>query len=262
VNRITVDSEGEPVDALLHQPRSPDRQVGVVVSPGRAATLEELNWLAAPLADAGYTVLVQGYRTGRTRYQLRDVQDVRCAVSWLQSEMRGSIRRIAVIGHSRGASASLRAAASDPRIDATVALSAPVDVARYMNALREHSPSRYRTLAEGYGATPSGDPHYYAIISPLSHASFNASPVLLIHGTDDMVAPKEHSEWMHAALVSHGRARVRLELIAGAGHFFESRFNGYLHAQVVELVVEWLHDTISQAPPIGNAGEQPLQPGA
>ena len=245
VNGITVDIDGEPVAGLLYPPRSLDRQVGVVVSPGRAATLEELNWLAAPLANAGYTVLVQSYRAGRTRYQLRDVEDVRCAVSWLQSETRGPIRRIAAIGHSRGASASLRAAARDPRIDATVALSAPVDVARYMNALREHSPSRYRTLVEGYGATPAIDPHYYSRISPLTHASLNATPVLLIHGADDMVAPKEHSEWMHAALVSHGRARVRLELIAGAGHFFESRFNGYLHARVVDLVIEWLDDTLS-----------------
>ena len=133
----------------------------------------------------------------------------------------------------------------DPRINATVSLSAPVDIAHYMNALREHSPSRYRTLAEGYGSIPSADPHYYSIISPLTHASLNASPVMLIHGSDDMVAPKEHSEWMHAALVGHGRARVRLELIAGAGHFFESRFNGYLHARVVDLVIEWLDDTLS-----------------
>jgi len=249
VKRITVDSEGEPVDGLVYPPRNPDRQIGVVVSPGRAGTLEELNWLAAPLADAGYTVLIQGYRAGRTRYQLRDVDDVRCAVSWLQSEARGTIHKIVAIGHSRGASASLRAAASDPRINATVALSAPVDVARYMSALREHSPSRYRTLAAGYGATPEIDPHYYSNISPLTHASLNASPVLLIHGADDMVAPKEHSEWMHAALVSHGKASVRLELIAGAGHFFESRFNGYLHAQVVELVIEWLNDTISRDTP-------------
>ena len=190
-------------------------------------------------------MLVQGYRAGSTRYQLRDVEDVRSAVSWLQSRARGPIRRIAAVGHSRGASASLRAAASDPRINATVSLSAPVDIAHYMNALREHSPSRYRTLAEGYGSIPSADPHYYSIISPLTHASLNASPVMLIHGSDDMVAPKEHSEWMHAALVGHGRARVRLELIAGAGHFFESRFNGYLHARVVDLVIEWLDDTLS-----------------
>ena len=53
MNRITVGSAGEPVDGLLYQPRPPGRQVGIVMSPGREATLEEMNWLAAPLSDAG-----------------------------------------------------------------------------------------------------------------------------------------------------------------------------------------------------------------
>lgn len=241
MNRITFDSEGEPVRALLYGPRGSDRHVGIVMSPGRVANLEELDWLAGPLAKAGYTVLVQGYREAQTRYQLRDVVDIRHAVSWLKAS-GGEIRSIAAIGHSRGASASLRAAANDTRIDTTISLCAPIDVGHYMSSLEAYSPSRYRLLLEAYGASPGSDPEYYSQISPLTYASRGTSSVLLIHGADDMVSPKEHSEWMHAALVRHGRARVRLEVIVGAGHFFESRFSGYLFPQVLELVVGWLDE--------------------
>jgi dipeptidyl aminopeptidase/acylaminoacyl peptidase len=213
-----------------------------VVSPGRAGTSAEMGWLAHPLADAGYTVLAQGYRTGGTRYQLRDVADVRHSVSWLHDEMSAENCRVAAIGHSRGASASLRAAADDSRIDSTVSLCAPIDVARYMRGLSTHSPSRYQLLVKAYGASPDADPEYYSQIAPLTHALRHTKPVLLIHGADDMVAPKEHSEWMYEALVRHGTTLARLRVIEGAGHFFENRFNGYLYPEVIGLILDWLEE--------------------
>jgi dipeptidyl aminopeptidase/acylaminoacyl peptidase len=241
---IVIKSEGEPVEARLYQPRESTGRPAIVVSPSRVTTVAEMGWLARALLARGYTVLVQGYRRSVNRYQIRDVADVRSAVTWLQGNLRGEGVHIGLVGHSRGGSASLRAAAMDRRVESTVALCAPIDIARYMNGLREHSPSRYDMLVKAYGATPTEDPEYYRAISPLHYAGRIASPVLLIHGSDDMVAPKENSEWMYEALVASGNANARLELIAGAGHFFEHRFQAQQFEPIVEFIDQWFMETL------------------
>ena len=236
---VSYSSDGEPVVARLYRQASSTGLPALIVSPSRVTTIGEMSWLAKPLHARGYTVLVQGYRRGTTRYQLRDVIDVRHAISFLREQAACEEIPIGLVGHSRGASASLRVAAVDLRVKATVALSPPVDVARYMLALRAHSPSRYDMLTRAYGGEPSDDPRYYQLISPLHQAAQIVTPVLLVHGTDDMVAPKEHSEWMIAALTSSGNKRSRLELIDGVGHFFERRFVGYEFESVVTIVDKW-----------------------
>ena len=237
-------SEGEWVEGRLYQPMEPTGRSALVVSPGRVTNVVEMGWLAMPLLARGYTVLVQGYRRGALRYQVRDVADVRNAISWLQENLHREHLRIGLVGHSRGGSASLRAAALDRRVESTVALSAPVDIARYMNGLREHSPSRYAMLAKGYGGTPAEDPEYYRAISPVQYAGQIATPVLLVHGSDDMVAPKENSEWMYAALTASGNTNARLEIIAGVGHFFEHRFQAQQFEHVVDLIDRWFVETL------------------
>jgi len=203
-----------------------------------------MNWLARPLHARGYTVLVQGYRGRTTRYQARDVTDVRHAISFLRQRLQNTDLMVGLVGHSRGGSASLRAAALDTRVRSTVALSSPIDIARYMLALRFHSPSRYQMLTTSYGGEPSDQRAYYEEISPLHYAALIRTPVLLVHGTDDMVAPKEHSEWMMAALTSSGNSSSRLELIDGAGHFFERRFRGHDFERVVTAVDTWFAETL------------------
>ena len=241
---LAYTSEGEPVEARLYQPMEPTGRPGLVVSPSRVTTVAEMGWLARPLLARGYTVLVQGYRRGALRYQIRDVVDVRNAISCLEENLHCDRMRIGLVGHSRGGSASLRAAALDRRVKSTVALSAPIDIARYMNGLREHSPSRYAILAKGYGGTPAEDPEYYRAISPLQYAGQIATPVLLVHGSDDMVAPKENSEWMYAALTASGNTNARLEIIAGVGHFFEHRFQAQQFEHVVDLIDRWFVETL------------------
>jgi len=240
---IVFSSEGEPVEGRLYQPMKPTGRPTLVVSPSRVTTVAEMNWLANPLLARGYTLLVHGYRRRGHRYQIRDVADICNAVSWLQENLRRERVPIGLVGHSRGGSASLRAAALDRRVKSTAALSAPTDIARYMNGLREHSPSRYEMLVKAYGGTPDEDPEYYRAISPLHYAGQIATPVLLIHGSDDMVAPKENSEWMYAALKASGNASTRLELIEGAGHFFEHRFQAQQFELIVDLIDRWFTET-------------------
>ena len=99
-------------------------------------------------------------------------------------------------------------------------------------------------LVKEYGGTPDVDPEFYRAISPLHYAGHIESAVLLLHGSDDMVAPKENSEWMYAALKASGNTSARLEIIAEAGHFFERRFLAPQFEQVVDLVDRWFVETL------------------
>jgi dipeptidyl aminopeptidase/acylaminoacyl peptidase len=216
----------------------------VVVSPARLCNIESLEWLSRALAARGYLVVAQRFRDGAVRYQLRDVEDVSAAVTFAAGLAEADASRIGVVGHSRGASASLRAAAIDARVRSTVALSPPIDIARYVRTLRDYAPTRYELMVSGYGGTPDDDPDYYQAIAPLAHADRSKTPVLLIHGVADMVAPPEHSQWMHEALRKSGNMRARLELLPGLGHFFEEGGGGYRVDKVVALTCDWFDETL------------------
>jgi hypothetical protein len=49
---------------------------------------------------------------------------------------------------------------------------------------------------------------------------------------------------MYEALVKAGHPRAKLELLRGAGHFFEVGFSGYRHDRVVELTTNWFAETL------------------
>ena len=242
---VAIPTEDAAIDAVVYAPRTGGgNRPAIVLSPARLRHIEWLEWLSRALAARGYVVVAQRFRDGAVRYQLRDVADVTAAVTFAAGLPNVAPSRIGVVGHSRGGSASLRAAAVDGRIRSTVALAPPVDIAQYVRALREYAPTRYELMVTGYGATPEDDPEYYRAIAPVTYADRLKTPVLLIHGLGDMIAPPEHSRWMYEALRRSGNACARLELLPGLGHFFEDGGSGYRVERVSELTVNWFDDTL------------------
>ena len=88
-------------------------------------------------------------------------------------------------------------------------------------------------------------PSFFAQISPLTYAARITTSVLLVHGAQDMIAPKENSEWMLAALIQTGNACARMERTEGAAHYVEQRFAGYRFAEVLRHVLIWLDETLA-----------------
>jgi len=242
---VTFTSEGASVQAVLYQATAgATKQPALVLSPGRTRDIKGVEWLSRALADRGYVVLAQQYRDGDVRYYGRDAEDIRNAISYLQKLPGVEPGRIGIIGHSRGGMGSLLAAATDPRVRSTVALSAPTDHLRYVRGLREYAPSRYAEMVKSHAGTPEEAADYYREISAVTYADQIKTPVLLVHGTLDLVAPHDHSQWMYEALVKAGNQRAKLELLRGVGHFFEAGFGGYRHERVVELAASWFADTL------------------
>jgi acetyl esterase/lipase len=69
------------------------------------------------------------------------------------------------------------------------------------------------------------DPEWLRTASPVAHAAGARAPVLLVHGTADMVVSWRESERMHGALVQAGRASELL-LLDGAPHGFQVEWRG------------------------------------
>ncbi len=242
---LTIPSEGTAVQAILYRPREIAGDLpALVLSPGMRRNIEDLEWLSQPLAQRGYVLLAQRYRDGDVRFHLRDVEDVRNAISYLEGLSYVDPRRIAIIGHSRGGSASLRTAAKEPRVRSTVSLSPLTDNARWVRGLREHAPSLYSLVVKRHGGTPEEDPQYYLAVSAVNAADQIKTPVLLIHGTDDLAVPPDHSQSMYEALVRAGNPQVKIDLLPGLGHDFEDSKGFKDTAKVVELVSQWFAETL------------------
>lgn len=213
---------------------------GVVLCPGRDGDASGLAWLAESLRAAGAAVLPVSYGDGR--YVADDVPVARAAGEALRATL-GLSAPVVVAGHSRGGTVALLAAAAGGW-DGAIALSATTDQVRLVEGLAAFAPSRYRTMIAARRATPAEDPGYYAATSPLLQASSFDCPVLLVHGTLDLVVPHDHTLWMQEALDAAG-GEVELHLVTGAGHFFERTYHGYAFAEVADAVAGWLRATVT-----------------
>jgi dipeptidyl aminopeptidase/acylaminoacyl peptidase len=209
----------------------------VLLCPGRLREIDGLEFLARALTAHGIVVLATAYRGMDMR---PDDQDCLDGLAHLSSLHGVDDARLAILGHSRGAMASLRVAAKTDRINAVVALQPVADLSAYVAATRAYAPTRYEALGRGMGDTPEAVAEAYRPLSAINYADHIRVPVLLIAGTQDLHSPLDESLRMRDALVVAGNTDVHLEVLDGVGHFFEKMYSGYQHADVVSRVLRWL----------------------
>lgn len=241
ISDVTYTSENGKVSAKIYRLKDlPGPTATVLVLPGRGRDFQGLEWLMKPLAQKGYVVMAIGYRGIPVRYYLKDVEDARNAITYLESLPYVDRARIGIFGHSRGGMAALMSAASgDKRIKSVVSASAPTDHFKSVEEKKlsaAHYPDRMRTR----GTPPDEDPEYYRSISPIYHAGqMRDVPILLIHGAQDFLSFVDHSLNMYGALKVAGNRQAHIEVIVGAGHFYERGFGGNAYDEVVNLTTSW-----------------------
>jgi dipeptidyl aminopeptidase/acylaminoacyl peptidase len=229
------------------------RAPAILVLPGRGRDFSGLEWLIKPLAQSGYVVMAIGYRGIPVRYYLKDVEDARNGITHLETLPYVDPARIGIFGHSRGGMAALMTAASgDKRVRTVVSASAPTDHFKSVEEKKfsaAHYPDRMRTREK----PPDEDPEYYRSISAIYHASkMRETPIFLIHGASDFLCFVDHSLNMYGALKVAGNRQARIEVMPGAGHFFERGFGGYLFDEVTKLVIPWFDQTLKSKQRPGN----------
>lgn len=158
------------------------------------------------LAAAGYTTCVPEYRRIPGRPDAA-CEDVRVALRVLPVELRGRHDgRVVVVGHSAGGHLALWAASAAPAagLVGTVALAAVADLA---------TADRERVGGDAVEAFLGGPATRRTDLDPTRRVSA-ATPVVLLHGLEDVIVPASLAE---AYVTAHPSAT--LMTVPGAGHF-------------------------------------------
>ena len=96
------------------------------------------------------------------------------------------------------------------------------------------------------GVPSDEDPAYYRSVSAIYNSNkLGDVPFLLIHGAQVFLAFVNHSTNMHGALKVAGNRDARIEVIVGAGHFFERGMRGYAFDEVLGHAAGWFDKTLA-----------------
>lgn len=229
--------------AVVHRPAQGGPWPGIVFGPGGLGqgNIHEPDWLAKPLAAAGFMVVTISYRAA---YPGDDNRDFGLGLDVLQKDPGVDQSRIALIGDSRGGMSALRTAALDHRVRAVVGLAPPCDMKHNVRGTQLYAPMRHQTQLVMMGGEPDEVPERYELVQAISYADRIKVPVLLVHGLFDMHAPVEMSLYMERELRRHGHNDVTVEKLEGLGHFWERQHLGDEHYRVVDIVLKWLVKTL------------------
>jgi acetyl esterase/lipase len=202
-----------------------DLSVGGKTNDGKVAPS-----LLEMVASRGYVAASASYRLAPKFQFPAQIQDARAAVRFLRASAKeyGIERdKFAACGFSAGAHLALLLGLADKvdgwdagnnteqssRVQCVVDFFGPTDLSLYSN-----SPGlEDGFLVPVFGKACKTDPEIYKKASPVTYVSKKAPPVLMIHGTFDLVVPVIHSENLEKKLKDAG-APVELITVRGEGH--------------------------------------------
>lgn len=201
------------LEAILKEPRQgPSKGVALVLHPhplgGGTMHNKVVFRAAAALNDAGLTVLRINFRgvgqsTGTHDEGRGELDDVRAGLDYLSSKYPG--QRTTLCGFSFGARVGMEVAIHDPRVAFLIGIGTPLD--------------KY----------------------DFNFLSDCRKPLLLVHGEEDEYGDVEQLRQLAADLEKN--TTVRLDVIPGAGHFFDDRLD-----DLKRVITEWATERYASNP--------------
>ncbi|MEU5001326.1 alpha/beta hydrolase [Streptomyces sp. NPDC021622] len=185
--------------------------------------LHTRSWSPGPfarIAAAGFAVACVDYRLSGEAVFPAPLDDLRAALRWLtlrSDELGIDTGRTVVWGESAGGHlASLLALThTGPRVAGAVIWYAPSDLTTARGSYDPSDPASPEALL--LGAAPSAVPELARAASPLARAHADAPPLLLVHGEEDRMVSRTHSEALADRLREAG-APVELWTVPGSDH--------------------------------------------
>jgi acetyl esterase/lipase len=182
------------------------------------------------LAANGYVAATVSYRLAPRHKFPAQIEDAKTAVRFLRANARRfgiDSDRFAAMGFSAGGHLSLLLGMADrsaglegtdypdqsSRVQCVVDYFGPADLSLY--AATSGLEDIY--MVPFLGKECKTDPEVYRRASPMSYVSKDAPPILILHGTADIVVPIIHSERLQKKLAEAGAA-VELVTVRGEGH--------------------------------------------
>jgi hypothetical protein len=202
--------------------------------------------------------------------------DIRAAVTYLQSRRDIDPTRIALLGHSEGAIIAPMVAAKDKRIKALVLLAGPADNGRKIIEYQQRYSidhdaaiaadtrrATYKMAAATLDSAAAMNPwlKFFLSYAPDTTARKVKVPVLILQGASDRQVPAEQAEKLSAAIRASGNRDVTVRIFPGLNHLFIADPEGNpanysrltsnkVDAAVLGAVADWLADKL-------NTGAQP-----
>lgn len=244
-------SNGEPLSAIVRIPEGAGKFPAVVLCHGFA--LNKDNELMFGLWDAisraGFVCLrfdFTGHGDSKGNFReltiSQEIRDVKNAVEYLKTTNIVDEKRIAIVGHSLGASVAMLAA-EEGRIKAVAEISGVARLEDFISSkfndfqVKEWKKKGYIQLHnfDELSIDMLRDIKRHDLLSGLKKMK---CPLLIIHGTDDTLVPFENAR----EIFNHANDPKFLELVDGADHFFR---NAQDREMLYEVIVGFLQRSMA-----------------
>jgi dipeptidyl aminopeptidase/acylaminoacyl peptidase len=211
-----------------------------------------LNLVEQRLAQQGYVVFAVNYRGGsgfgrrfqdlsKNDWANGQALDAAAAADYIRAQPWSS-GKVGIYGYSYGGIISLAAIARAPdAFDAAVPMAGIYDFA----SSHENAERLIQLWAtQGHGGSPQERPEIYAISNTISRLNAVKTPVLLMHGESDTIAPFEQYQQAVAELKRHGKV-LEAHSYAGEPHRFRDPAN---RVDMYRRLEAWMDRWLKQPP--------------
>ncbi|PCI51600.1 MAG: hypothetical protein COB49_01420 [Alphaproteobacteria bacterium] len=233
-----TDAKGQKRRALIYLPpkHQPDVAMNMIVTAyGRLTDRANRFQSEAQMHVArGYAYLMPDVFVYRHRLDKAYLETIPAAVKAARDQF-GMKGKTGFYGGSLGGFAGLTLMTKNKVIDAAALRAAPSEFALSWATGKDRDADLLTFLMSG--KTPFDDKAAYDVNSPLWFADHVSSPLLLLHGDQDMQVPVEQGIWMYQSLRRLGKD-VELRIYPGADHSI-TRANRKYYLDYYNRIFRW-----------------------
>ena len=242
--QISLESDGLAIAAQVFSPIAAGKHPAIVVCHGFGSHKESHAEFGRAAAEYGFVTLAldfRGHGASEGCLDSRTINDIGCALDWLQQQPQVDAERLVVRGSSMGGYFCIHAAARREDVAAVVAICPATEqgLSQLMADARDPNTfyGRWKASGEGFPRMMGCDLSCWLDIADIHQAigSVAPSPLLIIHCENDEVVPIASSE----ELLTEANEPKTFWRIPGGDHRFAQH-----DPEITRRTLDWLSQNI------------------